>query len=258
MIDFAGLKAEFPREAVSWRAQNVTKDGSKAMALAYIDARDVMDRLDAICGPSGWQCRYSHANGKTVCDIAIKCGEEWVWKADGAGDSDIEAEKGALSDAFKRAAVRWGIGRYLYHLESPWVPCESYDANGKKKFSKFTADPWNYVKGATKAPATPKSLFRTAALRNEYVAKVTAAFQAAETQDELKAAWQDYADKVKEMKDNGNEYDLICVEELRNIYERQQVKIKSLSDAPSHREGSDADIAALKYGTMPTFLGRKQ
>jgi hypothetical protein len=39
----------------------------------------------------------------------------------GAGDSDVEAEKGAISDAFKRAAVKWGIGRYLYDLDSPWV-----------------------------------------------------------------------------------------------------------------------------------------
>ncbi len=91
------------------------------MALAYIDARAVMDRLDAACGPDGWQCRYPHANGKTVCDIGIRLAGDWIWKSDGAGDSDMEAEKGALSDAFKRAAVRWGVGRYLYDLDSPWI-----------------------------------------------------------------------------------------------------------------------------------------
>jgi hypothetical protein len=47
-----------------------------------------------------------------------------VWKSDGAGDSDVEAEKGAVSDAFKRAAVKWGVGRYLYDLDSPWVALE--------------------------------------------------------------------------------------------------------------------------------------
>ena len=91
------------------------------MALAYIDSRDVQDRLDQVCGPAGWQCRYPHAGQKTVCEIGIRVGNEWIWKADGAGDSDVEAEKGALSDAFKRAAVKWGIGRYLYDLDSPWV-----------------------------------------------------------------------------------------------------------------------------------------
>jgi len=135
MIDFEKLKAPFPPDKISWRIGSIGKDfsperGGKAIALAYIDARDVMDRLDEVCGPAGWQCKYSHANGKTVCDLAIYISsetvEEWVWKADGAGDSDIEAEKGALSDAFKRAAVRWGIGRYLYDLPAPWVAIDKF------------------------------------------------------------------------------------------------------------------------------------
>ena len=125
MTDLARLYAPFSPTVISWRVGSVSKDKSKGMALAYIDARDVMDRLDEVCGPGGWQCRYSHTAGKTVCDIGIKIGGEWVWKADGAGDSDIEAEKGALSDAFKRAAVRWGVGRYLYNLPSPWVTLEN-------------------------------------------------------------------------------------------------------------------------------------
>ena len=124
MIDFKALSAPFNPALVSWRVGSTTKDKSRGMALAYIDARDVMERLDEVCGPAGWQCRYSHTNGTTVCDIAILCGDVWVWKADGAGATDVEAEKGALSDAFKRAAVRWGIGRYLYHLCTPWVDLE--------------------------------------------------------------------------------------------------------------------------------------
>jgi hypothetical protein len=48
----------------------------------------------------------------------------WIWKSDGAGATDVEGEKGMLSDALKRAAVRWGVGRYLYDLKSPWVAIE--------------------------------------------------------------------------------------------------------------------------------------
>lgn len=117
----AKLSAPFAPARVSWRVGSTTQDKGKGMALAYIDSRDVQDRLDQVCGPAGWQCRYPHAEQKTVCEIGIKIGDEWIWKADGAGDSDVEAEKGALSDAFKRAAVKWGIGRYLYDVESPWV-----------------------------------------------------------------------------------------------------------------------------------------
>lgn len=119
------LAAPFQPHRVSWRIGSTTKDKARGMALAYVDARDVMERLDEVCGVEGWQNRYSHTEGKTVCEIAIKVNDEWIWKADGAGDSDIEAEKGALSDAFKRAAVRWGVGRYLYDTASPWVELES-------------------------------------------------------------------------------------------------------------------------------------
>jgi hypothetical protein len=124
VIDLKALTAPFPPERVSWRVGSTSADKKRGMALAYIDARDVMERLDEVCGPENWQSRYPHATGKTVCEIGIKIGDEWIWKADGAGDTDFEAEKGALSDAFKRAAVRWGIGRYLYDLDAPWVDIE--------------------------------------------------------------------------------------------------------------------------------------
>jgi hypothetical protein len=132
-IDFAALSAPFPPASVSWRVgssnkkkrQKETGDNfakaTKGIALAYIDARDVMDRLDAVCGPDGWQDRYEFHGPRTVCYLSLRIDGEWVTKADGAGDSDVESEKGAISDALKRAAVKWGIGRYLYHISSPWV-----------------------------------------------------------------------------------------------------------------------------------------
>ena len=130
-MNLADLKKPFPPDCISWRVGSTTKDKSKGMALAYIDARDVMQRLDDVCGPENWQCDYPHAAQKTVCRIGIRVGDEWVWKANGAGDSDIEAEKGALSDAFKRAAVLWGIGQYLYDLESPWVALDTKTVGDK-------------------------------------------------------------------------------------------------------------------------------
>lgn len=131
---FERLAAPFPPESVSWRvgSTNIDKQTNKpregqdarGLALAYLDSRDVQDRLDLVCGPDGWQDDYPHAGVKTVCKIGIRCEGDWIWKSDGAGDTDVEAEKGALSDAFKRAAVKWGIGRYLYGLSSPWVAIE--------------------------------------------------------------------------------------------------------------------------------------
>lgn len=119
---FDRLAEPFPADAVSWRVGSTTQDKSKGMALAFIDARDVMERLDFVCGPAGWERRHPHVGGTTTCEIAIWVeGRGWVVKTDGAGDTDVEAEKGSLSDSFKRAAVNWGIGRYLYSLPAPWV-----------------------------------------------------------------------------------------------------------------------------------------
>lgn len=193
MVDFNKLAEAFPESAISWRAQSVTKDGTKALALAYIDARDVMNRLDAVCGVAGWQCEYPHANGKTICSIGIKCGDEWVWKADGAGDTDVEAEKGAISDAFKRAAVKWGIGRYLYDLGSPWVPCESYKSGDKFKWSKFNGNPWDFVKGKPQIKTMDVS-------HSVDVAGIEKLINSVSTEEGLKDIWTKYMPELSTLK----------------------------------------------------------
>lgn len=140
------LKAEFPHDDIDWRSQSLTRNGDKALALAYLDARAVMDRLDSVCGIGGWQDSYVETvKGRIICTISILVDGEWVRKSDGAGDTQVEAEKGAISDAFKRAAVKWGIGRYLYDIEAPWVPCESTERGGKRYFKKFTKSPWDCI-----------------------------------------------------------------------------------------------------------------
>lgn len=124
---FQRLAAPFPADLVSWRVGSVNKEKTKAMALAYIDARDVMSRFDDVCGPAGWERRHPHVDKTTTCEIAVWVeGRGWVVKADGAGDTAVEAEKGSLSDSFKRAAVNWGVGRYLYDLPSPWVEIDEW------------------------------------------------------------------------------------------------------------------------------------
>ncbi len=127
------LAAPFPPEQIHWRAQTLTGDKSKALALAYIDARDVMDRLDAVMGPANWATTYEEtAKGRMLCRLSLRVDGEWIMKTDGAGNTDVEGEKGAISDALKRAAVSWGIGRYLYGIGNTWAPCEVGN-NGKWK-----------------------------------------------------------------------------------------------------------------------------
>lgn len=130
-MDLHKLKDPFPVNLISWRvgATNAKKNGGKAtsgIALAYIDARDVMERLDTVCGIENYQVLHPHANGKTSCRIGIKIKDEWIWKENGAGDSAMDAEKGAFSDSFKRAAVLWGVGRYLYDVPNIWVDLDDW------------------------------------------------------------------------------------------------------------------------------------
>lgn len=111
------LAEPFPVNKIHWRVGATTQDKAKGIALAYIDARDVMKRLDDVCGHL-WQCRYPFPG---CCEIGVKPGDEWIWRGNGAGETNVEGEKGQFSDAFKRAGVMWGIGRYLYALPNVWV-----------------------------------------------------------------------------------------------------------------------------------------
>jgi len=134
------LKKPFPANKIHWRvgAFNVNNDGSLkwsdnnypeqpvGIPLAYIDARDLYERLDEVCGMDKWQLRYPFPG---CCEIGILVGvddkdrqTEWIWKANGAGVTDVEAEKGQYSDSAKRAGVPWGICQYLYDLPNVWMP----------------------------------------------------------------------------------------------------------------------------------------
>lgn len=92
---------------------------------AYVDARAVMDRLDDVVGPACWMDSYQVGPaGGVMCTLAVRFEDQWVTKVDGAPVTDIEPVKGGYSDALRRAAVKWGIGRYLYRVPSVWLPAD--------------------------------------------------------------------------------------------------------------------------------------
>lgn len=126
-MDLKRLKDPFKEKEIEWRIGSCGKKGNGqiwAMCLAYVQARAIMDRLDDVCGPENWRVEYSFIAGSqtvtpgVIARIFIKAGAEWVCKEDGAEQTDIEAFKGGLSSALKRAGAAWGIGRYLYNLEA--------------------------------------------------------------------------------------------------------------------------------------------
>jgi hypothetical protein len=128
------LRRPFRADQIGWKVQAVAKTGASALVVAYIDARDVMDRLDEAVGIAGWRDNFIHTpEGAVRCRLELKMDGEWIGKEDVGGQSDQPDEgdrhKAAVSDALKRAAVKWGIGRYLYSLPVTWV---AYDAQKKQ------------------------------------------------------------------------------------------------------------------------------
>lgn len=116
------LKRPFEPSEIEWRVQSggVKNGKTWAMVLAYVTNRAIMDRLDEVFGVGGWKNEFAPTPSMdgVMCGISAKIDGEWVTKYDGAQNTDIEAVKGGLSSAMKRTAVQFGIGRYLYHLDT--------------------------------------------------------------------------------------------------------------------------------------------
>lgn len=127
------LAEPFPIAEIGFKPQATDKAGGRAKPVAYIDARNVMDRLDAVVGPDGWEDSYQPLEGGCfLCTLRVRLGDHWVTRMDVGGESeqadDGDRRKAAVSDALKRAAVKFGVGRYLYLLDLPWM---DYDAKKK-------------------------------------------------------------------------------------------------------------------------------
>ena len=102
------LKAKIP---FKWRVQSFSKFKAQATCVSYIDSRDVQDILDASCV---WSDRYYSEGGLLFCEITIYADGREYKRTDTGSESNVDKQKGHSSDAFKRAAVKFGVGRFLY------------------------------------------------------------------------------------------------------------------------------------------------
>lgn len=128
--------------------------------LLYKDARVDARVLDETVKRENWQCRFYECKGNLFCSVGIFSAnpDGWVWKDDCGAPSNMEAEKGEASDAFKRACFKWGIGRELYTAPFIWVPADKCNIrqgrNGKPTcFDKFRVQKIIIDEGRIKAVA---------------------------------------------------------------------------------------------------------
>lgn len=98
------------------RVSRVTNAGVEL--LLFKDSRCDMRILDETVGAENWQNEFYEQKGTLFCKVGLFTdydrGPMWVWKSNAGAPSNIEAQKGEASDAFKRACFTWGIGRELY------------------------------------------------------------------------------------------------------------------------------------------------
>jgi hypothetical protein len=122
------LKAPFHPDDLEVRVGMATKAKDKGMLLFYVTSRAIMDRLDEVVGPDRWFITYSPAvnddkNQSVQANLTIIMDDgTHITKSDVGINSQTEPVKGGYSDSIKRAAVHWGMGRYLYNFPVIWHP----------------------------------------------------------------------------------------------------------------------------------------
>jgi hypothetical protein len=140
------LAAPLPRATISWRQDGrpIERDGRYiARYVAYIDANTVRDRLDSIV-PGEWNLTLEllpmlaggeddRAVEPTTAAFKARLQILGVVREDVGTGRDY---KQAATDAFKRVAVRFGIGHELYQLGQNWVRMD-----GDGKYAKPLEDP---------------------------------------------------------------------------------------------------------------------
>ena len=139
---WAKLSAPLPAGVISWRQDGkvTARDGRYfARFVAYIEANTVRERLDSVV-PGEWDL--------TLELLPVTSGEDgdgsqYSFKARlqilGVIREDVGTGrdyKQASTDAFKRAAVRFGVGNELYDYEPNWV-----EMDGDGKYAKPVEDP---------------------------------------------------------------------------------------------------------------------
>ncbi len=130
-MDSSQLKQLQKPLQLKWRVRSAYPNKANpthVILVGYVDSRQVQDLLDDVVGAENWQDEYFEVKNKQFCRIGIKVNNEWIWKGDSGAETSTEAGKGETSDAFKRAAVKWGINRTAYRVGEVKLPCKMFQS----------------------------------------------------------------------------------------------------------------------------------
>lgn len=136
------LSRPFDPALVQWKPQATNRDKTKALAVAYVDTRAYIDRLNEVCG-ADWSDDYQLMDGGSLVLCRLTIGG--VTRCD-VGEKDANDQNtatSAIAQAFKRAATKFGLGRYLYALPKTWA---GYDGQ-RKRFTAGALDKLERIAG---------------------------------------------------------------------------------------------------------------
>jgi hypothetical protein len=161
---FAALSAQFDAQETRARMQG-------GRQVQYITARTAMNRLDSVLGPENWWDEYVPGENSVLCRLTVRLPDgSTLTKADAGGYAGMadqgDDDKSGFSDAFKRAAVKFGVGRYLYRdgvpsfassvPESVVEPAQSHGSNfDPGPPPKVKPAPWGSAGSHSVAPPSP-------------------------------------------------------------------------------------------------------
>lgn len=146
-----------PLEEIEWRIDGKVDNGGGVRVVPYLDVPIVTRLLDEWVGPWRWKTRYEASDkpGVMWCHLSVASGKgEWVSKPDVGTASNFEADKGIVSDALKRVAMRqWGIGRNVFDLPILRLPQGKFrsvqDRNGNTQ-AYLTDESMTWIAGELK------------------------------------------------------------------------------------------------------------
>lgn len=115
-----------------------SENDNGASFLLYKTARVDAQMLDEEYGSLNWTCKYRRdALGVLICTIGVYDKEHYLIEKEDAGieslQTDDNKKKAEYSDAFKRAAFKWGVGVELYTAPFIWVSKDKYKTRKVKQ-----------------------------------------------------------------------------------------------------------------------------
>ncbi|PEB54525.1 hypothetical protein COO03_04580 [Bacillus sp. AFS098217] len=142
------LREPFAIEDISWRVVNVFdyRDTKRGFIAPFVSSRTIQDRLDEVFGIDAWQVSYERWSEKAVkCRLSVLIDGKWIYKEDGSEETDFNAVKGGFSSSFKRAAVLFGIGRYLYNVENEIVELTTNKRTPDDVYTKYQSQGYYFT-----------------------------------------------------------------------------------------------------------------